>query len=373
VRILIVGAGMAGLTLAPLLRRQGVTPVVVEKRAALERSGYVLGIWPLGGRILQALGLYERFTRESVALGRYSLADGRGAVLQTYPVEFVARTYGPIRMIQRGALVELLSSASGDLVRTGVWCERIEEHDTGVDVTFSDGSSETFDAVIGCDGVHSRVRSLVSGTAVPEPVGWHGWAWWVNPNLARRDTMTEYWDTGRWFCAVYPGSGVLCAFAGLPKAPAAETDVEQVRSRLAAMDAIVPGILDYLGATEHVFHDDFTSLRMTEWRKGRIALAGDACSVVFPFGGLGIGASMAMESAAVLAAELTRADERSVTAALDRYERRRKPRVAVVEEASRAVVRRMLHVAPGTSPPRRTIQEQREMFDSFKRLLDQPP
>jgi 2-polyprenyl-6-methoxyphenol hydroxylase-like FAD-dependent oxidoreductase len=372
--VLIAGAGVAGLTLAALLRRHGIEVVVVERRRALERSGYVLGMWPLGSQVLRKLDLYEEFEHISVPLKRYSIADGHGSVLQTYPVEFIAKNYGLIRMIQRGALIELLAGAAGDAVHTGVSCSHAEEDSEDVAVTFSDGTVSRFDAVIGCDGVHSRMRHVVFGAVEPELTGWHGWAWWADPKLARNDTMTEYWDCGRWFCAVYPAHGVLCAFAGLRlQGPSASVmDLEHVRDRLRAMDGIAPGILGYLGASENVFHDAFVSLTMPRWCKGRIALAGDACSAVFPFGGLGIGASMAMESAAVLAEELAASGTSGVAAALDAYERRRKPRAAVFEAASREVIRGMLHPQPHGAGGREIIERQREMFAAFKRLLDQP-
>ena len=70
-RVLIVGGGIAGLTLAGLLQQRGFQPVVVEKSPNYGEVGYVLGLFPAGSRILKGLGLYPRLEDAGVELARY--------------------------------------------------------------------------------------------------------------------------------------------------------------------------------------------------------------------------------------------------------------------------------------------------------------
>lgn len=69
-RILIVGAGVAGLTLAALLRQRREAPVIIEHEPALASTGYMLGLYPIGARVLHGLGLYESYLSKSVTMRR---------------------------------------------------------------------------------------------------------------------------------------------------------------------------------------------------------------------------------------------------------------------------------------------------------------
>ena len=77
-RILIVGAGIGGMTLAALLDRRGERPDLVERAPDLEHAGYMLGLYSLGYRVLRGLGLYERFAAASVPADEYEVFDGDG-------------------------------------------------------------------------------------------------------------------------------------------------------------------------------------------------------------------------------------------------------------------------------------------------------
>jgi FAD-dependent urate hydroxylase len=371
-RVLIAGAGVAGLTLAALLRQRGVEAVVAESRPSLQGLGYALGLWPLGSRVLKGLGLYGQFEEISVPLKRYSIADTSGRVLQTYPVELIAKMYGLIRMVRRDRLTDLLlKAAEGQEIRAGVALAYVRDTGTLVEAGFGDGTSESFDVVVACDGIHSRLRTQIFGDRRAKPLGWRGWAWWIDPASARNDTMTEYWQPGECFWAVYPARDVLCVFAGLRTGEAERPSLNELRQRLGRIEALTPGAMGRMADCDNVFSDAFYCLELPEWHRGRVALLGDAASAYFPFGGLGIGASMAMESAAVMADELSRTDAYFVPTALSFYEKRRRPRAAVFENASRSIVNLMLSKREMPQPAE-ILHHQRMMFGWFKRLLEEP-
>jgi 2-polyprenyl-6-methoxyphenol hydroxylase-like FAD-dependent oxidoreductase len=371
-RILIVGGGIAGLTLAALLRQRGFHPRVIEKRAA-GPAGYVIGLWPLGSRVLKGLGLYEAFGRESAVLKRFQIVDGGGSFEHSFPLDLMTRPYGPLCMIRRATLVERLESLTADLIHRGLTVDRIESRPEEVVAHFSDGTAEAFDLIAGCDGIRSRIRELTFPAAQPVSTGWLGFGWLADPSIAPSDRMTEYWDAGRRFCALVPAQGVLSVFAGMPAAElgpiAPEDRPRRVREYFATMKGSVPEVLAAIDHGPQLFVDDLRTVKMEQWYQGRVVLVGDACSAYFPFGGLGVGASMAMESAAVLADELSRTDAQHVAIALKLYQKRRRPRVAVFERASRTIVERMLTQA---ADPQQVVNWQREMFLGFLRAVEDP-
>lgn len=96
---------------------------------------------------------------------------------------------------------------------------------------------------------------------------------------------------------------------------------------------MVPNILEQLDRPEEMWHDNFVYLSAKRWHKGRVVLAGDSVHAFSPTSGLG--AVMAMESAAVLAEELCRADSRRLSRALELYEARRKQRIRKLQRGAR--------------------------------------
>ena len=83
-RVLVAGAGVAGLTVAQLLRRQGLHPVLVERSAREAHSGYMLALTPLVDPVLEALGVREAYLAGSVGLDRYRFRSPAGTRLGEY-------------------------------------------------------------------------------------------------------------------------------------------------------------------------------------------------------------------------------------------------------------------------------------------------
>src|SRR6185312_16366542 len=112
--ILIVGAGIAGATLAALLRRRGESPVVIERDTADAQAGYMLGMMPLGGRVLNGLGLADDYLRLSCQISHYELFDNHGRTRKGYSLDPLMEEFGLLRGIERGELLALLRRAAGE-------------------------------------------------------------------------------------------------------------------------------------------------------------------------------------------------------------------------------------------------------------------
>jgi salicylate hydroxylase len=112
-RVLVVGAGVAGTTVAQLLRREGLHPVLVERSAREADSGYMLALMPLVDPVLDTLGVRERYLADSVGLDRYRFRNPAGTTLGEYSLAGLFDRFGDYRGISRGELLGVLGSAGG--------------------------------------------------------------------------------------------------------------------------------------------------------------------------------------------------------------------------------------------------------------------
>lgn len=342
-RILIVGGGIAGLTLAGLLYRRGIHPVVVEKTEAYGNAGYFLSLWPLGSRVLWGLDAYAHYAKVGTAMPDYFIYDFEGQLLRRYALGNLFQEFGDMYLLTRAQLLDILRAAAPDLpLRMGTTVGALSQTDAGVQVEFSDGESGEYDLVVGADGLHSRIRGLVFGDVPLTDTGWGGWMWWAD-GLEGEWPASEFWGRGRYagFARV---DGRVGAVVGMPFAsdfqPSSVEPEEYLAHRLgASMPAPVAQLLPTLeNAAEPTFLR-LSDIRMTQWYKGRVLLLGDAGAGFLPTAG--VGASMAMESAAVLNDELQRVDAARIPQALAMFVKRRRKRVDAIQDESRRLARLM--------------------------------
>ena len=343
-RTLVIGAGIAGLTLAGRLCQQGRPPVIVERSAAPE-GGYAIGLYPLGSCVLHGLGTYERLRERATVLQRYELASETGQVLQSFDMSVLTGSVGPLLMVSRADLVCLLeTSCAGADLRRGVTVTSLAQGPGTVEVTFDDGTAGRFDAVVACDGIGSATRDLVFGPAKGFDSGWLGWTWWVGAGRFDPRVAREWWGTGCVF-GVYPAPGQVMCFGGGPAQFVHGDDVRLLLrrqlSRLIGHVPVVGAAIDDL-ADAHPWA--MSDIRCGRWVDRRIALCGDAAVGFLPTAG--VGASSAMRAAAGLADELSRADAATVPLALELYEKRCRS----IVERNQAESRRLAQVMFVRSP-----------------------
>lgn len=343
-RILIVGAGIGGMTLAALLKQRGLQPTLIERAPNFDHAGYMLGLWPLGYRVLHGLGLYERFASECIECKQYEVRDNHGELVKNWSMASISDRFGPNLSCTRPQLIKLLYSAIDDLdLRFNTSVETLDDTGTTVNATLSDGARETFDLVVGADGIHSKVRQLIFGEQPYYHTNWGGWVWWVDINKVPEETFVEHWGAGRFF-GIYPTTDGAGVYAGAPVAddfgqPGPGRN-RQIRAQFAGMGELVDTCLESLPAdSDDLFFWKLSDVRAKEWTRGRVVLLGDAAAGFLPTAG--IGASMAMESAAVLADELSRTNTQFLEHALSLYVKRRKHRVESTQNDSRHLAKMM--------------------------------
>jgi 2-polyprenyl-6-methoxyphenol hydroxylase-like FAD-dependent oxidoreductase len=348
-RILVVGAGIGGLTLAGLLGGRGHSLVVVDRRQADADSGYGLALWPHGSRVFHALGTHDAFVAGSELMSEYVAMDGAGQVLTRSPMPESISDYGHLGLIARSDLLDQLRTTLGEVdVRQGASVDSLEQSRERVDVRLDDGTQETFDLVVGADGIHSRVRELLLGRIPDRDTGWGCYVWWGDRGLVDGTVTTERWGAGT-FLGTYPCRDRVCVILGAPldvlRPSGAAGRTDTVAALLRRHGVPVPDFLAGLPAdSEPLFLWRMADVRAPSWVVGRVALLGDAAAAFLPTAG--IGASMALESAAVLADELSRTDAAYVPNALQLYERRRRRRVEAAQTQSRRLARLMFVRSP---------------------------
>ena len=333
-RILIAGAGIAGLTLAALLCQRGRNVEIVDKAASFSDNNHPLVLTPLGSRVLHGFGILRRFRATSPGLDILRVANGRGEIVGELDIRPLVGADEKCRIADRYALLRLLSELSQDSpIRFKTVIEEIGDEGDKVRVRLSDGSESRYDLVVGADGTDSFVRARMLSEVSRFDTGWGCWEF--PTESAESGRALEYWSSGR-MLGLYSGPWHMNGIACAPDRKLRGTQDRKVRmQRLFRM----PG--RNARSAIDAFPDDAAPLtyrkladcRANTWVKNRICLVGDAACGFLPTSPLG--ASLAMEEAAVLADEIARAGSNTIPRALEFYEKRCRPRVEAAHDEVR--------------------------------------
>jgi len=338
-RALIAGAGVAGLTLAGLLRRQGLHPVVIERMPGMRHPGYMLALMPTVDPALEDLGVHAEYLARSAPLARYAFRSHRGQMLRSDDLGALLAIHGDYQGIERGALIDVLT-ARGCPVTFDTTIASVTE---GA-VTFSTDTEASFDLIVAADGIRSGTRELLDvGEVSAVDTGWAGWVTW-SEDLGEDPALgEELWGDG-FFLGVYPVKGRLGVFLGGPADDLAVGPAAFAARLRAAAPGIGPRLsaaLDAVAGDPDPYLWPLADARATRWidARARAVLLGDAASGFLPTAG--IGAGMAMESAWMLGRMLAHADRDALGAVLAAWEGVQKPRVESAQSNSRMLARLM--------------------------------
>jgi 2-polyprenyl-6-methoxyphenol hydroxylase-like FAD-dependent oxidoreductase len=343
-KILVVGAGIAGITAAQLLRRNGRHPVLIERAAGAAPPGYMLALMPMVDGALDDLGVHDRYRAASAPFNEYAIRGHTGRRLRVDPMARILSSYGDYRGISREALINVLTG-DGCAVTSDTTVTALTWTGPTVRAQLSTAGSAQhldFDLVIVADGIHSTTRDLIPATGPVQTVdtGWGGWVVWT-PTDARSDRGEELWGAGN-FLGLYPVAGRIGVFLGGPNADTAAGPAafaERMRRRLTVLDPRIERALDAVAGDPDPYYWPLTDCRTAQWTTGRTVLLGDAAAGFLPTAG--IGAGMAMESAWVLSRLLRHTDRHNLAGALSGYERTQRPRVHAAQDNSRQLARLM--------------------------------
>lgn len=346
-RILIAGAGIAGLAAALALARKGHAVQVIEQAPALEQVGAGLQLGPNAMRVLGALGVGEAVTAAGQAPAAITLRDGRSAreILKVPLGEAAKRRWGAAYVTLHRAdlvaiLAEALEAARPGALRLGTGLAAIDNRADGIAITTASGETLAANLLIGADGIRSRLREHLFGQDTPRFTGHVAWRALVRIDPA--DPAAPSPGVGAWLgprrhavtYRIRPDMVNLVAVTeqadwreegwNLPG------DADRLRADFAGWNALAPLLARVENPLRWALFD---RKPMRAWHRDRALLIGDACHPMLPF--LAQGAAMGIEDGYALA-ELLPLEGEAIEPALARFFALRQPRTARIQAMARS-------------------------------------
>lgn len=332
--VLISGASIAGPALAHWLESHGIRSTVVEKAPALREGGYAIDLRGKAIDVAERMGVLDAVMAMTTQVARISMVDAEGrtkAGLEPGASSLSDRSLE----ILRGDLVSLIhEKTAATEYRFGDTITGLEQTGDGVHATFANADPQTFDLVVGADGLHSNVRGLAFGPEAPYRRFLNSYiSIFTIPNHLGLDREARAHNTPGRFSAIYHSPRAEGAKGMLLHRTETESDIDRrprdeqmtyLREVFAGMGWETGRILDEMDDAPDFYFDSVTQIAMDTWSAGRVTLLGDAGYGPSPMSGQGT--SLAMVGAYVLAEELARRDDHE--SALAAYESRMRPYVA---------------------------------------------
>ncbi|WP_158881729.1 FAD-dependent monooxygenase [Amycolatopsis anabasis] len=334
--VLISGASVAGPALAYWLRHYGFRPTVVERAPAPRDGGYAVDFRGAALEALSRMGILDEVRERATGMGEMTYVDGRGRKITSLP----SVAFSGELEILRGDLVEILHRRTageaeylfGDSI-TG-----IEQGADGVRVTFEHAEPRVFDLVLGADGLHSNVRSLVFGeeSRFLRHLGLYVSVFTTKNHLGLDHTgvfRTVPGKTAGMYSARENAEAKAMFYFTAGELAYDRRDTARQREILAEAyageDWEIPRLLEGLREAPDFYFDSVSQIHLDHYSTGRVALVGDAGYCASPLSGMGT--SLALVGAYVLAGELAAAAGDHAVA-FPRYEEQMRPYVAACQQ-----------------------------------------
>jgi 2-polyprenyl-6-methoxyphenol hydroxylase-like FAD-dependent oxidoreductase len=340
-KVLVIGGGFSGMSAAIKMRRNGIEVDLVEIDPEWCELGAGITINGASMRALETLGLYDLVVQQGCVTDGVGIHMAHGPLIAELPTPSpVGSNVGGSGGIFRPTLARIMSDATiaaGVNVRLGCTYTKIDLAEDSVSVTFTDETTQTYDLVVGADGVHSSIRKeFFPEVPAPEYIGQGVWrAIMPRPAEINRVTM---WMGNHLKLGVNPVSDTHMYMFITEDRPTKEHIDKDTWPQVFAdlmknfPNPIVEALIPH--AFEESANIDYRPLAnllvKAPWNKGRLVMIGDTVAATTPH--LASGAGIGIESGIVLADELANNDDLNV--AFDRFHERRWERCRIVVENS---------------------------------------
>lgn len=330
-KIGIIGAGIGGLTAGLALQKQGHEVWIYEHATAVKPVGAGIILAANAFKALDHLGVANQIKAVGHPLGfagSVLTKDGR-AIVEMEPTWETRANWAESHSFHRAELHQAFANLlKEDSLKLGKNCLRIAQTQTQVTAFFADGTEDTFDLLIGADGIHSKIRQQVFPESTLRYAGYTCWraVAHIQPEHFDRSRFTETWGLGRRIGVVPLSKDRIYWFACL-NAPQNDANmraytIQDVQALFQGFHFPIPQMLDLTLSKELIWNDILDLKPLPKFTSGRVVLLGDAAHATTP--NLGQGACQAIEDGVVLANVLAKSV--SVDLALQAYNAKRVPR-----------------------------------------------
>ncbi|KRB85572.1 hypothetical protein ASE00_01895 [Sphingomonas sp. Root710] len=332
-KILVCGAGVAGLSATLYLKRAGHEVTTLETGPKLRTAGGPVDVRGDALDFVKELGLWDEMKAHEVHMtDDMYFIDKDGKKAASFPHNAIKDSPDDLE-IERVALIPILAREAGiETFRFGTTIESLDDRGNHVHVKLTDGTEDDYDLVIGTDGVHSLTRKLAFGR--PEADFAHFLGVYVGfapigPTGPEGTPSVNFNTPGKLIGCVQSRD---CEYAVMMfRSPQLSYDY---RDPAAIRDIIRNTYTDDLWRTQEMVErsvnndglwmDEATQIKMDSWRKGRVFLVGDSAHCATPLSGRGV--SIAISGARFLTMALNEFPN-DIDAAYARYEELQRPYV----------------------------------------------
>ncbi|MBK1896154.1 FAD-dependent monooxygenase [Chryseobacterium paridis] len=359
-QVLISGASIAGLTLAYWLNRFGYKVTIVEISKGLRRGGSPIDVRGDALNVAKEMGILEKIKAKEF-LHVDEIVNAKNETIVTFSLNAQAEYLGDIE-IHRDDLVDILYENIPKNEVDILFENRIDtlvQYEDRVEVTFKNGASGSFDFVFGADGTHSAVRKKIFGEEENYSKFFGEYfAFAEVPSIKTKPNTGVLYNEPRKFAALYPFKNTVNAILVFrsPKLSFDYRNQEQhkqiLKETFQNCSWRIPEILDTMLQSDNLYFDEVCQIHMPSWTKGRIALVGDAAHAASFH--TGMGTSLAMQGASILAKELSSNDD--YITAFAKYDETYRP---FVESVQAKIHRGIAYLVPETEE---AIQEAYKRF-----------
>ncbi|MBL1079395.1 FAD-dependent monooxygenase [Nocardia sp. 2] len=349
-KILVSGAGIAGLSCALQLGARGHDVTVVESAQRLRLTGTPIDIRGEAVETVARMGLLEEVRRQRVRMSELTwFVDGAGRPVARIPLAEINDSVDDIELL-RGDLVRILAEALPDaaMIRFGDSIESVSQDGSGVEVYFASGRTDRYDLLVGADGQHSAVRGLVFGSGHQQHLGVY-FALADLPGEPRGADINSIYNVPGRMAGVFRYRGRTVANFQFRSEQIDYDHRDMAAQKRILIDAFagqrswrIPELLDAARADPGFYFTSASRVCLPSWHRSRVVLVGDAgyCPAYLS----GRGTSLALTGARFLAEELDRHRDDHV-AAFAGYEARQRPYVTA---AQHRVARGRDRIVPAT-------------------------
>ena len=333
-KVVIIGGGIGGLTLALALQKKGIAVAVHEKhdRFQQHRTGFL--IWSYA--IQSLLEIKVPVEKAGAPLEVFEIHGRTGQLVSEMPIGEISRMHGADSYeMNRGRLIEMMSEMVGDDLRNGHECVGVETKGNTAVATFSDGTIDEGDIIIGCDGAHSAVRKTIHRDVELNMLDAGGWIAVIDrhPQGLKPNRHMDFWQPGCKAGVADIGNGEVRWYVAFNHAEPCEglSKKEQILRRMIPIPNAIQQCMDVTDEEQMVSTKAGDLLSLDPWHAGRLLLMGDAAHATSPYAGMG--ACAAIADAHALANLL--AQNQDVKSTFQNFQSQRKPLADAIIRQSR--------------------------------------